>query len=547
MREESKKLYNSITNIGDDIIEDAQTVSVRTKKHGWVRWGAMAACLVIALGGFLLILMGGNSTPESRAGGSGHDGGSTFMSYAGPVFPLTLGAENSAISAERNITMDFAPWIPIWISNEEEAVSRTELTETERQELLNDYNAWYPEGGRYQSSGKILVTDFYTLTNADTQDQMVRILYPFASSLNDLAEACPTLTLNGAALDTALHAGSYAGGFQGAWESWAQTHENPGSLNLDNLESWEGYRDLLADGTYLQRALGDFVDLSDIPVTVYEFTNAWGPERNDGIPNPTIRVLFELDYAQTKVLSYGFDQGLYDRDQGIMGKGFSIPQPGRPGYGAPCFLIVIGEDVENMSCQGFATGGWDTEKTVESGVTVTRTASNLEDALRTTEGYQYQVDESFRFGKDPDYGFELYFGLMKEHLVSYGVLSENGVERYANGAVDNLDVSGVARVFWLEAEVTIPAGQSVQLEAAFEKAPSYDFYCAAAENKGISGYDLVTELGSNLTFSEQTAKLEDRGQIEIVRQNFGFDPANGITVVTLTEPHYYLEVRKTEK
>lgn len=41
-----------------------------------------------------------------------------------------------------------------------------------------------------------------------------------------------------------------------------------------------------------------------------------------------------------------------------------------------------------------------------------------------------------------------------------------------------------------------------------------------------NGYDMVTGLGSNLIFTRQTASLEDRGQIEIVRQNFGFDIEN---------------------
>ncbi len=43
----------------------------------------------------------------------------------------------------------------------------------------------------------------------------------------------------------------------------------------------------------------------------------------------------------------------------------------------------------------------------------------------------------------------------------------------------------------------------------------------------------------------QTARLEDRGRIEIIRQNFGFDIENGIDEVELDtqEPHYYLEVR----
>ena len=80
----------------------------------------------------------------------------------------------------------------------------------------------------------------------------------------------------------------------------------------------------------------------------------------------------------------------------------------------------------------------------------------------------------------------------------------------------------------------------------FRKDPSYDHYCAATENNGVSGYDLVTALGSNLTITKQTARLEDRGQIEIVRQNFGFDIANGIDEVSLdlNVPHYYLEVKK---
>ena len=60
------------------------------------------------------------------------------------------------------------------------------------------------------------------------------------------------------------------------------------------------------------------------------------------------------------------------------------------------------------------------------------------------------------------------------------------------------------------------------------------------------GYDAVTQLGNTLAFSQQTAELLDHGVIEIVRQNFGFDPAAGITSVTLdpTAEHYYLEVRR---
>ena len=542
----SDELLDAIGEAKDEYVQDVRNAKVK-KIPGWAKWtSAIAACLVLTIGVSLFFGgMGGNA----GAGGSGHEDGSTFMSYAGPVFPLTLREENAAISAERTVTMDFEPWVPVWISNEEEAASRTNLTEEEKQDVIDTYNEWYPEGGRYQSSGKILVSDTYTLTNSSSEDQTISILYPFASSLNGLSENRPTITINEEAINTELHAGSYAGTFQGAWENWAETHENPGSLNLQYIESWEGYETLLSDGSYLERALGDYPDLSHIPVIVYKFTDAWGPAEDDdaGIPNPSMRIMFELDYDKTNVLSYGFHSGSNDRENGIMGRGFSIREEGERWYGNPYYLIVIGDDVQNMTSQGYVTGGWDTKNEVESGVTITRTESDLESALREAATFYYgeMTDVQNYVETDPEYGFEMYYGLLKEHLLAYGVLSEKEIDRYASGHIEELDIAGVDRVFWLEAEITIPVGESVTLTAAFEKEPSFDFTCADTANKGISGYDMVTALGSNLIFTQQTACLEDRGQIEIVRQNFGFDLENGIKEVTLdlTVPHYYLEVK----
>lgn len=78
---------------------------------------------------------------------------------------------------------------------------------------------------------------------------------------------------------------------------------------------------------------------------------------------------------------------------------------------------------------------------------------------------------------------------------------------------------------------------------------SYDEYCAHTKNQGIYGYDLATGLGSNLTCTGQRAAIEDRGLIEIVRQNFGFDLQNGVKTVDLdpAQEHYYLEVRGSKK
>ena len=537
----SDELLDAIGEAKDAYIQDVRNPQAK-KTPDWVKWtSAIAACLVLALGFRYAFRHMGGAAP-SEGGSAGHENGSVFMSYAGPVFPLTLLEENGKISAERSITLDFAPWVPVWITNEQEAASLVNVSETERQDALEMYNEWYPEGGYYQTSSDIIVTDAYTLTNTDAENQTIRVLYPFASTLSELDENRPVLTAGDKKLDTDLHIGTYAGGFQGGWENWEETQENPGSLNLLGFDSWEDYQTLLSDGSYLQKALGGFTDLSHIPVTVYQLTDAWGPEENDdaGIPNPSIRVLFEMDYDKTKVISYNFNGGLNDRDKGVMGRSFSIREEWERGYGTPYYLIVIGDDIKNLSWQGYVTGGWDTKETIEAGVTVTRTESNLEEALREAAEYNYR--EMY----EPQYDFELYYGLLKEHLVAYGVLSESTLERYDSGMVEELDVVGVGRVCWLEAELTIPAGERVTINATFEKEASFDYSCTGTENKGVSGYDMVTTLDSNLSFTKQIAQLEDRGQIEIVRQNFGFDLANGINQVELdlSIPHYYLEVKE---
>lgn len=516
---QAKELLDMIGEAEDSLILDAKAQPKRMSFANRMKWfGTIAAGLVLIIGiGSLLLAGTGVLAPKggSNAGGSGHENGSVFMSYAGPVFPLTLREENTAVSAQRTITLDF-----------------------------EGYNTSYHN---------IIVSDAYELTNRETKEQTVRILYPFASSLYELKETCPVLTLNGEQLSAELHAGSYSGGFQGAWEGGTGATENPGSLNLLNITSWEEYQTLLCDGTYLERALGNAVDLSNVPVTVYSFTDAWGPKRDGdaGIPNPSIRVMFDIDYENTEVLSYGFNGHLVDKEKGIMGKEFSIPQEGELKYGTPNYLLVIGEDIQNINCQGYVTGGWDTRKKIESGVTVTRSESDLETVLQLVASYQYKNQTAIGTYEEAEseVGFELYYSLLKEHLMAYGLLSDSPAERYSSGSLEELDVWSADRVFWMEAEITIPAGQNVVLDVVICKAPSFDYYCVASENKGVNGYDMVTKLGSNLAFTEQKARLEDHGQIEIVRQNFGFEPEHGVNEVELDleQEHYYLEVKKVKQ
>jgi len=556
MSEKSERLLSCMNDLRDDTLVDAlEYVPANTKKKNWKRWGTLAAALVLVIGvagvtGILPLLpigMGGSSGGSGAAAEPG--GASTFMSYAGPVFPLTLREENDAVTAQRDITLDFAPWVKTWISNEEEAASRDWLSESERQDVLNNYNEWYPEGGRWRSSNDILVSDAYTLSNTTGEEQTVSVLYPFASSLGQLGTLRPELTVDGEAVETTLHVGDYVGGFEGAYGGDLLTPEEEGSVNLDMPDSWEDYRDAMELDAYLEKALGDWPDLSEIHVTVYRFTDPWGEEENSkaGRPNPSLRVTFNMDYDKTHILTYGFHSGKYDSEKGIRGCGFSIPQEGERGYGEPYYIIVEGEDVKNMTYTGHVTGGWDNDPKIEAGVTVTRYETDLDSALR--EVMVYNVPNLLE-GKDTQeqrgYDFELWYGAFCDYLITYGPLADSGAERYSEGMLEFLDSESVQRVLYLEAEVVIPANSGVVLTAELTKEPSFDYYCANKAQRGVNGYDLVTKLGSNLACTTQNATLLDHGQIEIINQNFGFDLAAGVKTVELSPDaeHYYLEVKR---
>lgn len=547
-------LYDAITLIDDDLIEEAGDYTPKKKNAiHWKRWTALAACLavVVSVGGLMRLgLFGGMgassgaSSSNEGASGSGTEESRTFMSYAGPVFPLAALDDADGITVQRDLTLDFSPWERVWYSNEEHADETVGADSEDYQEALDQYYEWYPEGGYYRSSTDLLVTDTYLLTNSTAEDKTITALYPFVSDLMELDKTCPTLTADGAALEPDLICGPYSGGFQGVLGA----DDPEGSANLNQLTSWTDYKALLTDGSYLEQALADPADLSGTSVVVYEFTNAEGPARTDDIPNPSIRVWFDMDYDRTTVLSYGFHSGSYDPDAGKMGQGFSIPQSYSPNYGEPFYLIVLGDDVENMEIEGYVTGGWDTEKELEKfSVDLRRYETDLDSILRQCAGYIYDNNE-WQYGGGLGVEFETYYALFCDHLLAYGLLAEDGgTDRYDMGWLSNLsEVGSVDRVCYLKTEITIPAGTSVTLSAAMRKLASFDYYCAHTENHGVYGYDLVTQLGSALTFTGQTATLEDRGLIEIVRQNFGFDLSAGVSTVTLgpdTE-HYYLEVRQ---
>ena len=594
MSDKSQRLYDCLTEIDDELVEETAdwleavdgsggggprpepaaappTAPARRTagKPAWRRWGALAAVLVFAVGagGYALThsgigglggnYSGGSDGASPPAAGEGGDGGgaTTFMSYAGPVFPLTLAEADSGVSASREVTMDFAPWQPVWRSNEEELAARQNLTEEETLELAADLDKWYPEGGYWQSGSDILVTDAYQLTNNSDTDRTLRVLYPFAGTLRDCRE--PALSLDGEELETRLHAGPYAGGFRDV------DSEGEERWNISQPSAWTDYQKLLGSGQYQAQALAETADLSGVPVIVYRFDDLTAPEKGGRITNPTLAADYDMDYAATTVLTYGFNGGSWNEGAGHRQSHCSVPEAGRRDYGKSRYLFVLGRDIANLTLAGYPDGGCEPGEEIDGvSALVTRYESNLADCLWLVLRQERQDNVNMEYlaetpGTDGEAGQgegggqiseALHYRAFSQLFSDYGPASPRPAERYAWDDLSSMvyEALTLKRVFYLEAEIAIPAGQTVSLTARASKAASHDYYCAHTENQGISGYDLTTVLGSNLRFTSQSAALEDRGQIEIVRQNFGFDLAADIRQVELDAAveDYYLEVRR---
>ena len=388
------------------------------------------------------------------------------------------------------------------------------------------------------------VTDSYTLTNPADGSVTVNALYPVSTSWLDFPELNAAVTVDSGGTGFSVLSGGYAGGFQDAGEPDGST------WNLAPPDEWADYQALLADGEYLSRAMEETA-APEVPVTVYQFTDFAAPHEEYNAA--TQAVTFTTDPEATTVLSYGFNGMSRDADRGWCQYSYFGPDGVRRETETK-ILIVLGDDIGDYVLQGYADGGCDQEIDGVS-CTVTRRETTLADVLDLLcRAYQAEF-EQFSLGRGQESPFRYlsqaqYQGLVWQLLEQYGLFSGTPKDRYSDGRLDEILMEALSqeRVLYLSFPVTVPAGGSVTVAAAFWKAPSYDYGCSGSENVGLQGYDLVTALGSTLEFTGQTAALVNTDTIEIVRQNLGFDLENGVTQVSLdlAEPHYYLEIRPLE-
>ena len=408
-----------------------------------------------------------------------------FMSYAGPVFPLTLAQAEPALSADRELLLDCAP---------------------------------YAE----ENTAAITVTDRYTIRNDSDEDRTVTVLYPFVSSLSDLDSLQPSLTVDGAAAKNKLYPGAFPGWFGPASPDPELAEER---WNLHHAESWTEYQTLLT-GSYQADALAPKT-LPEQNVYVYSFTASGETTANAA----TLAITVDADPEKTTILTYGING--YGQNEAT----------GQPQYSyftrahnqALHLLVVLGQDLTGCTMQGYTDGSCEQGKELDSlKGTVTRTEMPLADLLRQTATAQLGADASGDAA-------EQLAAAAADLLTQYGVCSAAPAERYSDGMLDAVlqDAEVFQRVCYAAAEITIPAGGTVCVEAVSRKPHSFDFF--GFYNEMVDGYGVMTT-GSVLTLQNQTARLDTHGLVTIYGQNFEFDGQGNAVPLSAQTEYYYLNL-----
>ncbi len=298
-----RRLLELIGTVADEYILEAEVrmgkTSARKKARPyWHVLGAAVATFVLVVGIGAISLNGlrmgsneatgstGNGMAAGCTSGEDRDYNYAFMNYEGPVFPLIIGDEAgsieniSGITATRDITWDYQ----------------------------------YMDG----ESSYMEATDSYVLTNSSEQDITVMAYYPYEESIRELYKTRPTVTVDGQQQTKEIAIGAYFGGSMGA----GLEDNTDWKVSATEIGSWEGYQELLADGTYLQQAIQELEELNQ-KVVVYEFSDFEAPLEKYDAATQAIR--FYIDVEQTQILSYGFNGLSMDNETGYRCYDYFVP------------------------------------------------------------------------------------------------------------------------------------------------------------------------------------------------------------------------------
>ncbi|MBQ7337550.1 MAG: hypothetical protein IJW40_03740 [Clostridia bacterium] len=510
--------------IGDDLILSAQLpapapisqcdkgsrVSRILRRGGWV-----AAAAVLLIAAILLPLMSRTFVPaHDSADYSVLNDGLHYMSYEGPVMPLSADESYPALSVLRALTYDFSAF-------------------------------------GYGSYSTAQVYDQYTLTNTGDEAITAQLLYPFSATLAQEDTRMPTLTLGEQTIAARLIVGAADTAYV-----LQDARKSPG---------YEDYVTLLSDGSYYQNARSPAPALN-FPVTIYAISDYAIHGKGT---NPTLNISFSMDPQKTGVMTVGFNGGTNDADKGYYARHVSIPAPDEYGYGEVYYLVFVGEDIRDYTLQGYEDGGCDRGEEIDITAKVTRYESTLLEFIQTQiDKVDFSDALTQQYNADGESVRRILSHLtQEEYLAQIAKLLTEDIE-YGNytqwgyhfRTLEEIlsAVRSSERVMCLAFEVSIPAGESVQLCASMKKDASVNY--AETESGGF-GFDMICTLGSTLSIQGQTITVTGSECVTVTQHNLatGVSPAvpdavtpigapfPADTPISVYDEHCYLVVQYTPK
>ena len=492
-------ILDAMGNLDDECILNAKKENRSVKKGKTIKFFMVFSIAIMIFAVFALVYPGREEKKH------GAERGVTYTSYVGPVFPLTAMDKVNSVTAGRNVNYDFLSY-----------------------DVSQKNRICYADAS--------VVTDSYVLTNTEEEDISFTALYPFTGEFGMDNNFFPEISIDGSRVTAGLYVGQYTGKFD---------MPESGEVKAVSLSSWDKYAKLLEDGIYQTTAF-DAVPSLDRKVTVYCISD-YSYTEDDRADNPTLELIFDLDYSKTTVFTINTDGGTDDSEnklctRRISGIRYNADAP--QGYDEPqnAYIILLGEDAMGCSLQGYREKEClEWQKLDDLRAKITKYESTLGEMLKLQiEEYSSDYMINNRYNTE-----ERLYDLTAEGLTEYGLLSNYSIKYCTTGDLEEVcnAANMLDRIMYLSFDVTIPAKSSVRVNARMYKRASED---VGGDNTTRDGYDMVTQLGSNMFFTSQSASITNYENIEIISQNFGFNLEKGITSVKLDmdREYYWMDIKQ---
>ena len=522
---------------------------------GYLKYLPVAACLCLVCSGVIYIVDNyvniDKSAPFSATSGSSSESGGAEEAVMNDqeIAENTMDSEdldmNSKGSGESGLSGGGMTQQPVKLPVRNDAYEGPVLSMTATGDTHNIKTKRWIKGviDTEESQGTVQpllsVRDTYEIENNSKEDKTLQLVYPFVTTLN---LACD---LDGEVIQTAgedeqpvsYNIGDSVWAYLGLQESAQST-----------AEDYKRFLETAQD--YQEHALEKEVDWSR-EVSVYTFTDIYAEADEDGGAYPGV-IGVTVKGTGADVLTYGFDHS-FATGEGVSNHCFFIPEESRQ-----IVMIVTGE-MDGEPEMGFYTN-LDCEERVD-GITcdMQRKDMSYADALRLCSRAAYrQVRQDYETGA--------YEGELPEYLSEDAVFKaltaagdedtfyEHITNRYHTEELREIyeKLLGEVRIVYAMAMVTIPAGQSVRVEALAQKRQYNGHFMLLEENSESAGrkeyqFDFMTDDRSRLNIEKTVLKAQLPPEWDIIDENMKLKKRGTAYRAVLEDKIYFMVIKKNKQ